>query len=139
MKRLLYAGLLLAAISCKKDKDEDVVTTTPTREQLVGTYLQTAELTDGVNTWTTAEYEPCEMDDTYSFNADGTFVQTDAGSTCTGGGGSFTGDWTINGSTLSINGFGATVLRFDGRTLVVRSTENINGTNTVTDITFTKQ
>ncbi|TCZ68576.1 lipocalin family protein [Flaviaesturariibacter aridisoli] len=141
MKQFLYAALVLALFSCKKKKDEEVInTTTPSKEQLVGTYRKTAEMTNGQDTWngTTGGYDACELDDTYALNADNSLVVTDAGIVCTPSGGG-TGTWSVAGSTLTLEGIPFAIVGFNGSSLTVRSTFPFNGQTYTIDETYTRQ
>jgi hypothetical protein len=141
MRKILYASLLLAVVSCKK-KDESINTNTPTQEQLVGTYRQTGETeTYGgttVNTWTSTYYEPCEMDNTLTLNSNNTYVFTDAGTQCNPPQ-NMSGNWSVNGNQITVLGSPATINNFDGTNLVVQTTQSVNGSNLVTTVTLTKQ
>ena len=125
MKKILCTAAILCLFSCKKDDEL-------TKENLVGTYRQTAETENGVNTWNTSNYDPCEMDNTYQLKADNSFVYTDAGTVCTPSI-NYTGTWSLNDKTLTVDGGSLNVESFNGKKLVLKETS----TNTV--ITLERQ
>ncbi|RYZ22790.1 MAG: hypothetical protein EOO16_07505 [Chitinophagaceae bacterium] len=142
MRRILYASLLLAVVASCKKKNEDINTNTPSKEQLVGAYRQSGETetVNGttINTWNSTFYDACEMDNTTTLNADNTVVLTDTGVPCTPpDGGSST--WAVNGNVLTIAGIPATIVSFDGTTLVTQATTTFNGTTSTTTTTMVKQ
>ena len=123
--------------ACKKD-DDVVTTTTPTKEQLVGTWKQTGETTNGVNSWNTTNYDACEMDDNLTLSANNTYTYTDAGLVCSPSGND-AGTWSISGSTLTVDGFPLTVNSFSGNTLTLKETYTFGGQTYTVIATYTKQ
>ena len=110
MKKNLIAVLAIAALisatSCKKSED---ATCTLSAATLVGTYKITSAKINGVDLFST--FEACEKDDTYTFNANGNFVTTDAGVVCSPNNND-TGPWSLTGNSLNIDGEVNTVSDF---------------------------
>lgn len=138
MKKIMYlAFALLVMVSCKK-KSSDTNTTTPSKDQLVGTYKQTGQTSNGVDTWAST-VPACQRDNTTELKADNTYVETDAGVTCTSNPTPTTGTWSISGSTFTMDGQAMTVQSFNGTTLVLQMTGSSGGYNYTLTSTFTKQ
>lgn len=127
----------VSLFGCKKG-DDPINTTTPSKDQLVGTWKQTAETTNGVNSWNTTNYDPCEMDDNVKLNADNTYTYTDAGVVCSPSGND-AGTWSISGSTLTFDAYPMTVHGFTGSTLTLKETYSFGGTTFTVLATFTRQ
>lgn len=138
LKKILMLSVLAVSLySCKKD-DAPISTNTPSKEQLVGTWKKTAETTNGVNTWNTTNYDPCEMDDNIQLKADNTFTYTDAGTVCSPSG-TDNGTWSVSGSTLTVDGFPITIENYSGTTLKLKESFTLGGTTYTTISTLTKQ
>lgn len=138
LKKILALSIIAVSLfSCKKD-DEVINTTTPSKEQLVGTWKKTGETTNGANTWNTTNYDPCEMDDNIQLKSDNTYIYTDAGTVCSPSGND-SGAWSVSGSTLTIDGFPITINGFNGTTLTLKETFTFGGTTYTTISTLTKQ
>ena len=134
MKKLLLILLIapLTFISC--DKDDDCETTSA---QVAGTYRLTSAKYK--QTPTSGEVDllvlldNCEKDDQQVLNANGTYQYVDAGTICSPNG-SYSGNWSLNGNTLIIDGETSTVTSFDCKTLVF----TVSGYNVAGDVaTFT--
>lgn len=135
MKKFLPVAFILCLASCKKEDAKNTLT----KENLVGTYKQTAENVSGIgSTWNTNYYDACEMDNTTQLKSDNTIAYSDAGEVCNPSMNG-TGTWSLNNKTLTIDGEELTVESFDGKTLVVKSTYNFQGTSFTTSATFVKQ
>ena len=117
---------LLIGSGCKKDSDE---TCDLNSSSLVGNYkLTAATMQSGssspevsvLNTY----YEPCELDDILSINANNTFSYQDQGTVCDPSG-SFAGNWSLSGNNLSVIADGdtatQTIASFDCNNFVVSS------------------
>jgi hypothetical protein len=81
--------------------------------------------------------DPCERDDTHTFNANGTYIFTDAGTKCVPPG-DFTSNWTLSGNTMTVDGDPGNIESFNCSTLVVSSTDAIIVGDKIT-VTFTRQ
>lgn len=66
--------------------------------------------------------EACEKDDQITLNANGTFTYTDAGVKCNPDGG-YTSTWSLNGSTITVDGDPATIQSFSCSSLVIIGTD----------------
>ena len=131
---ILFAGLfLLIMTGCKKDDDCDL-----SSERLVGTYKLTGlSYKTAASPTPTDIYSvsipPCERDDLYSFNANGTAIYTDAGTRCVPTS-TFNATWSLSGNVLTFDGDNYTVASFDCSAMVV----SINDPSTPGDVyTFT--
>jgi hypothetical protein len=112
MKKILIAlsGMVMLA-SCKKDK-VDI-----TEENLIGNYKVVTAKVGGIDFWSQAE--ECLKDDIQKLMANGIYEYDDAGVVCDIPGDE-TGNWElVDAETLSLDGEEATILSFDGTTLVV--------------------
>lgn len=137
-KRILLLSIVAVSLfGCKKD-DDVVNTTTPTKEQLVGTWRQTAETTNGVNSWNTTSHDACEMDDNLQLKSDNTYTYTDAGTVCSPSGND-SGTWSVSGSTLTVDAFPMQIDNFNGSTLRLKETYSFGGSTFTVLATFTKQ
>jgi hypothetical protein len=138
LKKILAVSFLaVSLLGCKKD-DEVINTTTPSKDQLVGTWRQTAETTNGVNTWNTTNHQACEMDDNLKLNSDNTYTYTDAGTVCSPSGND-AGAWSISGSTLTVDAYPLTVENFNGSTLSLKEIYTFGGTTYTVIAVFTRQ
>lgn len=136
MKKILAPVLLLCLFSCKKE--ETANKTALTKENIVGTWKQTAETQNGINTWNSAFYDECEMDDVVQFKSDDTYQRTDAGQTCASSTNE-SGSWSLTGTAFVINGQSMSVDSFTGSKLVLKQTETSNGATLTVMATLTKQ
>ncbi|RYY99363.1 MAG: hypothetical protein EOO11_05180 [Chitinophagaceae bacterium] len=142
MKKIIFAALLLAAFSCKKsDNDDDTGTggtgVAPARDSLFGTYIITAETTNGQNSWNTTSHAACEMDNSYTLNPNGTAVISEEGNVCAGGG-NVSGAWEISGTMFTFNGVPGTVLSFQNSHFVVRKTVSVGGSAVTRVVTYSR-
>jgi hypothetical protein len=139
MKKIIALAFLVSVISCKKS-DSSNNTTSPTKENLVGTYKQTGETYNGTNVWggSSGYYQACEMDDTYQLKSDETYAYTDAGTTCSVNG-SYNGTWSVSGTTFTMDGTPLTIQSFNGTTLVLKESWVTNGQDYNIVSTYTKQ
>lgn len=121
---LLTAGLLLAGFnSCKKastdDEDDDCEISVTS---VAGVYklVSSKDITNAGSEvdMLHINYDDCELDDTNELKADGTFVYTDAGVSCSPSG-STSGTWSISGQTLRLNAGFSNIESFNCRDLVV--------------------
>ena len=107
MKKLLFGAMalvLFVGAGCKKDKDD--ATCDLSSASIVGSYkLTAATMQSGtsspevsvLNTF----YQPCEIDDVYTLNANNTFAYMDQGTVCDPSG-SYTGTWSLSGNNLFV-------------------------------------
>ena len=118
-KMILTAGLFIVILAgCKKDKDCDL-----SRESIVGSYRLTAltyqEAGSSIVSDVYNQYlPPCERDDVYTFNTNGSAVITDAGTSCVPSGG-YNANWSLSGNVLNFDGDNYTVAAFDCSSMVV--------------------
>ena len=129
-KILLYSLVICLFISCKKDKDNNC---TLSMSAAAGTYRITAVKYKQTPTSAEQDYynvlftDACEKDDTYNFNANGTYIFTDAGVKCAPPG-DFTGTWSLSGNTITIDTESGNVDLFNCSSIVVSvSSVNVPG------------
>lgn len=119
---------LLIGSGCKKDSND---TCDLSSSAIVGNYkitaatLQSGTSTPEVNVLNTF-FEPCQLDDITTLNANNTFAYQDQGTVCDPSG-SYTGTWSLSGNNLTVIADGdtstATVSSFDCNNFVVSSIE----------------
>ena len=137
---LVITGVI--CISCKKDKDKgpscatDVASISGSYKFAAYTYKQTP--TSPEEDWFPLVFpDACERDDVLSFTANGNYTLTDAGVVCSPSG-SDSGNWSLSGSTMNIDGDLTTIESFDCKTLVlVNNDVNVSGDKL--KITLTRQ
>ena len=81
--------------------------------------------------------DACERDDVISFNANGTYILTDAGVRCSPPGDD-TGAWALSGNTFTVDGEAYNVDSFNCSTLTASVTGAINPGDKLT-LTLTRQ
>ena len=141
MKKTLL--ILIAAIitfsSCKKD-DKKCNTDTAS---IAGSYKITSAKYKATSASPEADgisllfSDACERDDVATFNASGVYTIADAGTQCDPVGGD-SGTWSVNGSTLNLDGQVFTIASFDCTNLVA-STDGLFAVGDKMTITFTRQ
>lgn len=121
--RTTISTLLLLAISgaflqCRKSHAPSPVT----KQSLVGTY-RIGAMTTKDNTGAVidlhASLDDCQKDDLFQFNLDGSYIQKDAGISCSPSTDD-TGTWSLPASNkILIDGITADITSFDGKKLVM--------------------
>jgi hypothetical protein len=118
MKKILLLATfgIFVMSSCNKDDDncETNVTT------VSGTYKLTSlkyKASGQPEVDLFAFMDACEKDDLTVLNANGTYAYQDAGTACDPNG-SFSGTWSMSGSTITVDGDTGTLQSFDCSTLV---------------------
>ena len=138
MKKILVVFLIPILFSCKKDK-----TCNQDMAGIAGTYKVTAV---GYKANASAQEEDrynyffsdaCERDDLFAFHANGTFTFTDAGVKCVPPG-DYSGTWSLNGSTMTIDGDLATIQSFNCSALVITGTGVLTPGDQIR-VTYTRQ
>ncbi|MEP7319161.1 MAG: lipocalin family protein [Panacibacter sp.] len=131
---LLFASTVFFGCS----KNDDGGDTTPvTMASLAGNYKITAVTTGGVDILSTYLL-PCQQDDLYTLNADGTYVITDAGTACTPTSAT-SSTWTLSGTQITINGQVFTLVKFDGAKIEATTSVTQSGITVTVTVVFTKQ
>ena len=126
MKKNILSIVLLAAtvMSCKKEDSKPDICGTDMLS-LAGSYKTTATKYKASSSAPEQDFfatlDACEKDDIVKLNADGTANYQDAGTVCTPNG-SYSGAWSVNGNSITMNGTQGTILLFDCRRLVVTAT-----------------
>ncbi|MEO6613587.1 MAG: lipocalin family protein [Chitinophagaceae bacterium] len=120
MKKLLLFSLVAGmGLSCKKN---DSCSTNA--GSVAGPYRITAYAYKSSSSATEVDYynvifsDPCDRDDIYTFNSNGTYHITDAGTVCSPPN-TDDGTWALSGNTMTIDGEPGTIQSFDCHTLVV--------------------
>lgn len=115
---LLFSGLLVAFLSCKKDSSIEL-----TRENLAGTYklLKFEVVSNGSSSDFTKE---CQKDDLYKFNLDSTHQVFDEANKCLPSSDVTGAKWWVEENAYFVikPGFSAQsyrIMRFDGENLVL--------------------
>ena len=125
MKKILASCLIVSLlISCKKDKKEDCTLSMAAisgNHKITAVRYKATPASPEVDYYNSIYTDPCERDDVFSFNANGTYVFTDAGVVCTPSN-SDTGNWSQSGNTVTIDGDAANVESFNCTTLTVSLT-----------------
>jgi hypothetical protein len=110
MKKLLLISLVAGALfsSCKKSSSSNDSSCTLSASSIVGTYKITSVKlsTQGQSIEifnNDAFFEPCERDDIFNINANGTYTITDGSVACSPSSDD-SGTWTLNGNTYTIDG-----------------------------------
>ncbi len=122
MKRTIaFLFLVTVFVSCNKDKNENCslsVNAVAGNHKISAVRYKATPSSAEVDYYTTLYTEPCERDDVFTFNSNGTYVFTDAGIVCTPSN-SDNGTWSLSGNTVTIDGDAANVDNFNCTTLTV--------------------
>jgi hypothetical protein len=119
-----------------------MITVAITTQAVAGTYKVTAmtgkDLSNGNQVDMYAQLSSCQKDDQEILNADGTYYHVDAGTQCNPPE-SITANWNLNLNKITIGNTSGDIQSFDGKTLVVTSTQTYNGTSYSVTETFVRQ
>ncbi len=117
----VFAGVLLFA-SCKKnDKcNTDVASVSGTYKVASAKYKEPSSGVE-VDAIGILFGEACEKDDLTVLNSNGTYQNTDAGVVCDPSN-TYSGDWSLSGNTLILDGDSYTIESFNCTTLSVSAT-----------------
>lgn len=126
--KLLVLALLIVTAFGACTKNSDVLSIT--KDNLAGTYtiitVKAKAAGASEQDVTSANFDPCEMDDQIVLKSDLTATYVDAGTQCTpaGGGSDY---WSFNSGILTIAGEDFTVRSLTKSTLVLEQTANVSG------------
>lgn len=113
--------LITTIMSCKK-KDGTPDTCINDITTIAGSYKTTAikykASSSAIEQDFFARLDACEKDDIFKLNTNGTADYQDAGLVCTPNG-SYSSTWSLNGTTITIDGTTGTIQLFDCKKLVV--------------------
>jgi hypothetical protein len=145
MKKLSTLLFILIAVillnSCAKTASIDIATAI-TYQAVAGTYKLTAmtaqDYSTGGQVDLYAQMSACQKDDQEILSADGTYYHVDAGTQCNPPG-SITSNWSLNVNKITIASTSGDIHSYDGKTLVVTSTQTNNGTAYLVTQTFVRQ
>lgn len=135
---LIAIGAIVLMTSCKKDE------CTLSSSSIQGTYKVTA-VTSQANAQAPVvdEYtisEPCEKDDLFVFG-NGTFTSSEGATSCNPPTETFTANWTLAGSQLTLSVMGisisGTVESFNCNSMVFKVVDQTD--NSITKVTYTRQ
>lgn len=118
---IFFTCLLLPLFfSCKKSSSGGGGTTcTLSVAAVAGTYKLTSlryKPNGGTESEAIGALNTCQLDDLLIFNANGTYIYQDAGVSCSPNG-TYPGDWTLSGNTLTLEAISSTVQSFSCTTL----------------------
>lgn len=148
MKKLPFIPLVslvivsTICISCKKEKDKTPACATDVAS-IAGSYKFAAYTYKQTPTSPEEDYlniilpDACERDDVFSFNANGNYTITDAGTVCSPSGGD-SGTWSLSGNSMNIDGDLTPIESFDCKTLALVYSD-VNVTGDKLKITLAKQ
>jgi Lipocalin-like domain len=118
---LVLVAVLFFACNPEKDCATNVASISGAYKITAYTYRQTPTSPE-------QDYYPilfpdaCERDDELSFNANGTYQKTDAGTACTPPEND-NGTWSLSANTITIDGDPGPIESFDCKTLVISSAD----------------
>jgi hypothetical protein len=135
---VLISGILFNSCS----KTAEMVTVAITTQAVAGTYKLTAmtgkDLSNGNEIDMYAQLSSCQKDDQEILNANGTYYHVDAGTQCNPPG-SVTANWSLDMNKITIGSTSGDIHSYDGKTLVVTSTQSYNGVSYAVTQTFVRQ
>lgn len=130
--------MLLFVMSCSKD---DSNTCSTNKENIAGNYKITGNTYKQTPTAQEenlmVDADPCEVDDVITFSANSSYQVTDQGVACSPTNDD-SGNWSLSGSTLTIDGEPTTIKSFNCKTLVLVTTDVFIDDDQIT-LTLTKQ
>lgn len=142
MKKLiaiLLPVLIIASCSKKPDNDCDI-----NRNNIAGVYKVTKavykfnEHTPNANFYDFLYPEPCNKDDVFSFQADGSYTMLDGGTTCAPVN-NHSGTWSVLGNVFFTDGVPAIIEYFEcNKTLVISMSDFFSDGDKLT-LTYTRQ
>lgn len=143
MKKLFLFIIISAFFftSCKKDKNKNDCSLT--EANLVGSYKITSVKYKASASSPEIDYsnqffdEACQKDDITTFNADHTYIYSDAGTACSPKGDD-NGTWTLTNNVVSVDGEPGTLQNFSCSGFTAVGTD-INTTGDQISVAYTKQ
>lgn len=120
-KTLAFFLVIVMFVSCNKDKEDECTLSANAvsgNHRITAVRYKATPTSAEVDYYTTLYTDPCERDDVFNFNANGTYVFTDAGVVCSPSN-SDNGTWSLSGNTVTIDGDPANVDSFNCTTLTV--------------------
>lgn len=143
MKRSLIAlaaFALLSTVGCKKEDANAALSVS--KENVAGTYKISsvkAQANGAAEVDITSDFmDPCATDDLITLKTDLTFTVVDAGTKCDPPG-DYISDWSLTGSTLSLDGETFTVKSVTKAQLVLTNSGDLNGVSATITMTLNKQ
>ena len=143
MKKILFPAFVIVVISSFSscDKNDDEPKTCPQNvASIAATYKLTSKRfkpSGGTESEIIGSLPACERDNLLVSNSNATFAYQDAGVICTPPI-NFAGDWSVSGSTLTLETQAGTIVSFDCTNLVFY-VNNQPGAGDRTTYTYTKQ
>ena len=121
MKKTLASFLVIVLfVSCDKKEDECTLSTNAVsgNHRVTAVRYKASPSSPEVDYYSTLYTDPCERDDVFTFNTNGTYIFTDAGVVCSPSN-SDSGTWSLSGNTVTIDGEPGNVDSFNCTTLTV--------------------
>jgi len=144
MKKIALIVLsTIVLFSCKKDSKDEPQTCTTSTATVSGSYKITAVTYKETAASPEIDYmnilfpDPCQRDDIYTFNADGSYQIADVGLVCSPPGND-NGTWALVGNNLQIDGDPVNLESFDCKSWVIVNTDT-QVTGDRLKLTLTKQ
>lgn len=142
MKKIILSVIIIAAtvVSCKKE-DSNPNKCAVNTISLTGSYKPTALKYKASSSAPEQDIftllDACEKDDIIKLNSNGTLEYQDVNTICTPNG-SYSGTWSLSGTTFTMDGTPGTIESFDCKTLIVKAV-NQQVPGDITIATFQKQ
>ena len=108
-----------------------------TMQSLAGNYKITSAKAGGIDILS-VYLKPCQLDDIYTLNSNGSYQVTDAGVTCSPSTNS-SGSWSLSGMQITLGTQQFTIVSYDGSRLEATTVTTQNGITATIDVIFTRQ
>lgn len=147
MKKTLFAFAAIVALATTSCKKEDTPAPAVTKEKVAGTYKVATvmmSINGGAEQDITRDpnfsyYDECQLDDTQTFNTDGTYGYVDAGVQCSPAG-DMTGTWNLQSEKkITVDGNDFDIKSFNGSQLAISQTETSGGVTATVTVNLNKQ
>ena len=136
MKNILIIFIAAVTIAgCSKSTSNSG--TAVTMQSLAGNYKITAATVAGLDILS-SYVVPCQVDDVYTLNADGTYAIADLGTACTPTS-AVNGAWSLSNSQITIGTQVFTLTKFDGAKIEATTVGTQGGYTVTVTVIFTKQ
>ena len=122
-KTIVFLFCVVLLFSCKKNPVEcntNVTSVSGSYKITAMTYKETPASPEV--DFFTPNFDPCQRDDTYTFNANGTYIRTDVALVCNPSGGE-NGTWALSGNAMTIDGDQTGIESFDCKSLILFNTD----------------
>ena len=133
----IFIILAVATTLSACSKSTSNTTTAVTMQSLAGNYKITAATVAGLDILNSYVL-PCQVDDIYTLNSDGTYSIADAGTACTPTS-AVSGTWSLNNNQITIGTQVFTLVKFDGAKIESTTVGTQGGYTVTVTVVFTKQ